>query len=211
MADRENFISLLFYYGMLTIGDIDGADLKLVIPNNNVRRQYYDWLLREYQSIAKVDMTRLNEVYKNAALRGDWRPMLEAIADAYRETTSVRQLIEGERNLQGFMNAYLTFNPYYLTAPEVELNHGYCDFFLLPDFSHYPMVAHSYILELKYLKADATEAEAVQQWTEAEEQIRNYAKSPRVSELASPTALHLLILQIRGYELERLGKVELAG
>ena len=208
LADRENFISLLFYYGMLTIGGIDGADLKLVIPNNNVRRQYYDWLLREYQSIARIDTTRLNEVYKNAALRGEWRPMLEALADAYRETTSVRQLIEGERNLQGFMTAYLSFNPYYLVAPEVELSHGYCDFFLLPDFIHYPMVAHSYILELKYLKADATKAEAERQWAEAEDQIRGYAASPRVRQLAGGTQLHLLILQIRGYELERYGIVE---
>ena len=208
LADRENFISLLFYYGMLTIGDIDGATLKLAIPNNNVRRQYYDWLLREYQSIAKVDTSMLSEVYDEAALRGEWRPMLEALADAYRETTSVRQLIEGERNLQGFMTAYLSFNPYYLVAPEVELNHGYCDFFLLPDFIHYPMVAHSYILELKYLKSDATKAEAERQWAEAEEQIRGYAASPRVRQLAGNTEIHLLILQIRGCEMERYGKVE---
>ncbi len=208
LADRENFISLLFYYGMLTIGELDGADLRLVIPNNNVRRQYYDWLLREYQAIAKVDVNLLNEVFKGAALRGEWRPMLEAIATAYRETTSVRQLMEGERNLQGFINAYLTLNPYYLVAPEMELNHGYCDFFLMPDHSHYPMVAHSYILELKYLKTDASKEEAEKQWTEAEEQIRRYAEGPRVKQLAGQTQLHLLILQIKGYELERLGIVD---
>ncbi len=207
LADRENFISLLFYYGMLSIGDIEGASLRLVIPNNNVRRQYYDWLLREYQGIAKVDVTLLNEVFDGAALRGEWRPMLETIAAAYRETTSVRQLMEGERNLQGFMNAYLTLNPYYLVAPEVELNHGYCDFFLMPDLSHYPMVAHSYILELKYLKTDASKAGAARQWSEAEEQIRQYAQGPRVKQLVGQTQLHLLILQIRGYELERLGIV----
>ena len=203
LVDRENFISLLFYYGMLTIGGIDGASQKLVIPNNNVRRQYYDWLLREYQSIAHIDISRLNEVYDGAALRGEWQPMVEEIARAYSETTSVRQLIEGERNLQGFMNAYLSFNPYYLVAPEVEINHGYCDFFLMPDFVHYPMVAHSYILELKYLKTDATKAEAEKQWAEAEEQIRGYAEAPRVRQLTNGTILHLIVLQIRGYKTER--------
>ncbi len=208
LVDRENFISLLFYYGMLTIGGVEGARLRLTIPNNNVRRQYYDWLLREYQGIARIDISHLNDVYDGAALRGEWRPMLEALADAYRETTSVRQLIEGERNLQGFMNAYLSFNPYYLVAPEVELNHGYCDFFLMPDFIHYPMVAHSYILELKYLKADATEAEAQKQWAEAVDQIRSYAEGPRVRQLIGSTQLHLLILQIRGHEPLRMEKVE---
>ena len=79
---------------------------------------------------------------------------------------------------------------------------------MLPDFIHYPMVAHSYILELKYLKADATKAEAKKQWAEAEDQIRGYAASPRVWQLAGGTQLHLLILQIPGYELERYGNVE---
>ena len=206
LTDADNFISLLFYYGMLTIGDVEGAMLKLIIPNNNVRRQYYDWLMKEYQNIAKVDVTLLNKVYADAALRGQWRPMLEEIARAYHDTTSVRQLIEGERNLQGFMNAYLTFNPYYLLAPAVELNHGYCDFFLMPDFLRYPMVRHSYIIELKYLKTDATKAEAERQWQEAEEQIRRYAEGPRVRQLIGDTPLHLLILQFRGYDLERMGE-----
>ena len=206
LTDRENFISLLFYYGMLTIGGTDGADLVLIIPNNNVRLQYYDWLLSEYRSIAHIDLSRLSDAFKAAALKGQWQPMLEEIASAYAATTSVRQLIEGERNLQGFMNAYMTLNPYYLVAPEVELNHGYCDFFLLPDH-RYPMVKHSYILELKYLKTDATEAEAGQQWLQAEQQLRQYAQGPRVQQMLRSTQLHLLILQIRGYKLEKLGIV----
>ena len=88
----------------------------------------------------------------------------------------------------------------------MELNHGYCDFFLMPDFLRYPMVRHSYIIELKYLKTDATKAEAERQWQEAEEQIRRYAEGPRVRQLIGDTPLHLLILQFRGYDLERMGE-----
>ena len=207
LTDADNFISLLYYYGMLTIGDNYGAMLKLIIPNNNVRRQYYDWLLKEYDKIAGIDVRKLNKVYTEAALNGEWRPMLEEIARAYHDTTSVRQLMEGERNIQGFMNAYLSLNPYYLLAPEVELNHGFCDFFLMPDFMRYPMVRHSYIVELKYLKVDATPEEAGRQWTEAEGQIRRYAEGPRVRQLIGDTSLHLLILQFRGCDVERTGRV----
>ena len=77
----------------------------------------------------------------------------------------------------------------------------------MPDFIHYPMVTHSYIIELKYLKTDATKAEAERQWQEAEEQIRGYAEGPRVKQMVGKTQPHLLILQIRGYELERSGIV----
>ncbi len=207
LIDRENFISLLFYYGMLTIGGIDGADLRLIIPNNNVRLQYYDWLLREYDRIAEIDTFRMKEVFKRAALDGEWRPMMEHLGKTYEDSSSVRQLMEGERNLQGFMTAMLSLNPYYLAAPEMEMNHGYCDFFLMPDLNHYPMVRHSYILELKYLKADATEAEAERQWAEAVEQIRGYAEGPRVRQLIRDTQLHLIVMQVKGCEMLRTDEI----
>lgn len=92
----------------------------------------------------------------------------------------MRSAIEGERNLQGFFTAYLSVNAYYLIAPEVELNHGFCDLFLMPDLLRYE-VAHSYIVELKYLSAKDTEAKAEAQWQEAVEQIRQYAVARRCS------------------------------
>ena len=116
----------------------------------------------------------------------------------------MRQLIEGERNLQGFMNAYLTLTNYYLVAPEMEFSHGYCDFFLLPNHAAYPTVAHSYILELKYLKADATEAEAERQWAEAVEQVKAYAADRKLQSMLHGTRLHPIVAQIKGYDLLRM-------
>ena len=193
---------------MLTIGDTAGAMLKLIIPNHNVRRQYYDYLLEEYSNINPIETYPLNMAFYQAAVEGDWHPMMEQIMTAYSETTSVRSLIEGERNLQGFMNAYLTLNPYYLVAPEMELNHGYCDFFLMPDLMRYPMVEHSYILELKYLKKDESEAAAQQQWAEAVEQIHQYAEGRVVKRLIQHTQLHLIVVQVRGYELQKMMEIE---
>ena len=200
MMEFGNFISLLYYYGMLTIGGTVGERLKLTIPNNNVRLQYYHYLLDEYQAISRVNTTELSLYFSRAALHGDWRPLIEFICKAYHDTTAVRQLIEGERNLQGFMNAYLTLTNYYLIAPEMEFSHGYCDFFLLPNYTAYPMVRHSYILELKYLKADATDAEAGRQWTEAVEQVRTYAADPKLQSMLHSTQLHAIVVQIKGYE-----------
>ena len=45
------FISLLFYYGMLTIKGTRGDQLVLGIPNNNVRKQYYTYLLEQYDEV----------------------------------------------------------------------------------------------------------------------------------------------------------------
>ena len=208
MMEFGNFVSLLYYYGMLTIGGVEGELLKLTIPNNNVRLQYYHYLLDEYQSISRVNTTELSLCFSRAALHGDWQPLISFICKAYHDTTAVRQLIEGERNLQGFMNAYLTLTNYYLIAPEMEFSHGYCDFFLLPNYAVYPMVRHSYILELKYLKADATDAEADRQWSEAQEQIKTYAADKKLQSMLHGTQLHPIVVQIKGYDVVRYKEIE---
>ena len=209
LTDPEMFKSLLFYYGMLTFTDDYGIEQELGIPNNNVRKQYYEFLLREYQNLHPIDLSGLIRYYREAALNGDWHPMMDYILQAYHDTTSVRSLIEGERNLQGFMNAYLNLNTYYLTAPEVELNHGYCDFFLMPDLTRWPMVKHSYILELKYLSISDTEEKAEKQWAEAVEQIKRYGEGKKVQLLTSGTQLHLIVAQIQGYEKKRVEEISL--
>lgn len=207
MMEFGNFVSLLYYYGMLTIGGTVGDRLKLVIPNNNVRLQYYQYLLDEYSSIHSIDVSELDDAFDMAALDGDWQPLIKYICRAYHDTTAIRQLIEGERNLQGFMNAYLTLTNYYLIAPEMEFSHGYCDFFLLPNYTVYPMVKHSYILELKYLKADATDADAKRQWSGAVDQIKIYAADKKLQSMLHGTQLHPIVVQIKGYDAIRIEEV----
>ena len=207
MMEFGNFVSLLYYYGMLTIGGTVGDRLKLIIPNNNVRLQYYQYLLDEYSSIHSIDVSELDDAFDMAALDGDWQPLIKYICRAYHDTTAIRQLIEGERNLQGFMNAYLTLTNYYLIAPEMEFSHGYCDFFLLPNYAVYPMVKHSYILELKYLKADATDVDAKRQWSEAVDQIKIYAADKKLQSMLHGTQLHPIVVQIKGYDAIRIEEV----
>lgn len=211
----EIFPSLLFYYGMLTIKGTRGSKLILGIPNNNVRKQYYGYLEEEYQAKAYVDVNQLTDYYYDMAYDGKWEEGLRFMADAYAKVSSVRDGIEAERNLQGFFMAYLNLNDYYITAPELELNHGYCDFFLLPDLTHYAS-QHSYILELKVLskkdfsaivEGEFTEdgkpmTKAEKQWREALDQIHRYAEA-----LRQGTKLHLIIMQFEGWELKRMEEV----
>lgn len=207
ITDAKVFPSLLFYYGMLTISGARGNRLVLSIPNNNVRKQYYEYLLEEYQRKDNLDLSDLTNRYDDMAYSGDWRPALDFIARAYRDNSSVRSMIEGERNIQGFFQAYLSLNSYYLTAPEMELDHGYCDLFLMPDLMRYPETAHCYILELKYLSSKDYEARAEAQWQEAVDQVHRYARAPRVEQLKQHTRLHCIVMQFSGWELARMEEV----
>ena len=200
------FPSLLFYYGMLTFKAVRGEKVVLSIPNNNVRKQYYGYLEEEFQSKSYVNVEELTDYFYDMAYDGQWQQGLHFMADAYAKVASVRDGIEAERNLQGFFMAYFNLTSYYYTAPELELNHGFCDFFLLPDLTHYA-TKHSYILELKMLHKGYTEASAQKQWDEAVAQINSYAQAPRVEALRQGTTLHKIIMQFDGHQLKRMEEV----
>lgn len=213
LTNPNMFVSLLFYYGMLTIKGTRGSRLILGIPNNNVRKQYYEYLLEQYEEKASLDTNQLEDYFYDMAYDGKWHDALQFLADSYAKVSSVRDGIEAERNIQGFFMAYLNLNAYYLTAPELELNHGYCDFFLLPDLTHYAS-KHCYILELKLIpkkekgmSQETYEAAIQQQWDDAIEQIKHYAEAPRVEALRQGTQLHKIIMQFDGWKLFRMDEV----
>ena len=215
LTDPNIFPSLLFYYGMLTIKGTRGDRMVLGIPNNNVRKQYYDYLKEMFEEKSPIDTSKLDDCFYDMAYEGKWQEGLTFLAESYAKVSSVRDGIEGERNIQGFFMAYLNLCNYYITAPELELNHGFCDFFLLPNLAHYA-VKHSYIIELKVLpKKDfsalcedrkTTKAEA--QWNEAVAQIHRYAEAPRVKALRQDTLLHKIVMQFEGWELKKIEEVE---
>jgi hypothetical protein len=205
LLDPQNFLSLLYYYGMLTYTLVDD-NCVMAIPNNNVRKQYYDYLQSEYNKISHTDTYELDRCCMQAARFGNWRELIEYICTCYHENASIRCLIEGERNFQGYMMAFLRFNNYYQATPELELNYGYSDFFLLPR-PEAMGVKHSYIIELKYLPLTATPQAAEKQWKEAAEQVHGYAEGTSVRRLTGSTQLHTLVVQVKGADLLRTEEV----
>lgn len=207
VTDIDNFRSLLYYYGLLTMCGTRGDRIRMCIPNNCVREQYFGFLRDYYQQYHAINLSHLKDLIDDFAYDGLWKPFFESIAHAYRENSSVRDAIEGERNLQGFLKAYLALASYYLMEPELEMNYGYCDFFLLPDKQRYPDVQHSYVLELKYSPRTATDAELKAQAEEGCRQLLQYSEDKVAQRLAEGTTLHRVLLQFRGWDMVRYEEV----
>ena len=206
LTNPNIFPSLLFYYGMLTIKGTYGSQLILCIPNNNVRKQYYEYLLEGYNEYSGIRISSLLTLFTRMSFDGQWQEALQYIADAYKNLSSVRDSIEGERSIQGFFIGLPEPERLLHHAPELELSHGYCDFFLLPNLTHYQS-RHSYIVELKYLPKKDFEAKAAEQWQQAVEQIDSYARAPRVEALRQGTQMHKIVMQFSGWNLMRMEEV----
>ena len=58
---------------MLTIKGTRGDKMILGIPNNNVRKQYYGYLMDLYEERSYVDTNQLTDYYYDMAYEGRWR------------------------------------------------------------------------------------------------------------------------------------------
>lgn len=104
VMNPDRFVSLLYYYGMLTIGGTDLDALHLVIPNNTIRKMYYDFLVEQFQTLHSLDLNDLSAMYRKAAQEGEWQPLFEYLSNSYWKDSSIRDGIQGERNIQGYFN-----------------------------------------------------------------------------------------------------------
>ncbi|MBR6178717.1 MAG: AAA family ATPase [Bacteroidales bacterium] len=202
LIEDENFISLMYYYGMLTIRGKFGFRMKLSIPNNNIRKQYYQYIINQYNQSAKIDVSHLQDTFDSAAMFGEWKDMFEYVAERYKVCASNRNSIEGERNIQGYFMAYLSLCPYYLMCPEIELNHGYCDIFLMPD-RRFDDVKHSYIVEFKYVNTNSSAQDVLNKFDEATAQLSTYAADAKIQNMTAGTTLHKMVMVFKGLDLTK--------
>ena len=171
MTDTENFKSLLFYFGMLSIQGVYRGTPVLGIPNLTVREQLYTYLVEAYSkaSIFNVDISHFSSLVMEMAYDGKWESVFRFFARELERQSAIREFIDGEAHVKGFLLAYLGLTQGYVLFPEHESSKGYADFYMMPDLLHQPDIAYSYIVEVKYAKRDASEEDIASLKKEAAE------------------------------------------
>ena len=135
------------------------------------------------------------------AYQGEWEPVFRYFASELERQSRVREFIEGEAHVKGFLLAYLGMVGGYIIQPEYEAGKGYADFYMMPDLLHQPDIAYSYIVEVKYARRDATDADIETLRREATGQLQRYAADPLVAQTKGDTRLGLITLVFKGWEL----------
>ena len=167
---------------------------------------YYTYILENYAKYEKIDVSHLQDTFDSAAMFGKWQDMFGYIAEIYKDNTSNRNALDGERAVQMFYMAYFSLNPYYLLCPEMEFKHGYGDVFLMPE-KRLDYVKHSYIVEFKYVNADSKEKEVQDKYDEAINQLKTYSATPQVKNMTEGTELHQLVVIFKGFDAVKMEEV----
>ena len=72
IADPDNFVSLLYYFGMITFAGTHRGNTRFVIPNEVVREQIFAYLLSNYHdNQLSYDEYELREKEEMMAYDGD--------------------------------------------------------------------------------------------------------------------------------------------
>lgn len=208
LTTRENFISLLYYFGLLSIaGRVEGQSL-LRIPNRTVKDLLYSYIRNGLQevNVFKLDVWQLSNLLRDMAYRGDWRPFFGYLNNAIQEQASVRDHLNGEKVMHGFLLAYLNIVNYFLTWSEREMGGGFVDLYLEPFLPGYPDMKYGYLIELEHVSATQFNSKSFDQSlqkeiTEAESRLRRYGNDLRIQQVATQVTLKKIVLIYKGWEL----------
>ena len=202
IVDSDNFVSLLYYFGMLTVSGTFEGKTKLIIPNQVVREQLYTYLLNTYN---EADLSFSNhekdELSSALAYRGAWQSYFDYIADCLKRYASQRDKQKGESFVHGFTLAMTAQNRFSRPISEADKQSGYVDIFLSPMLEIYPDMSHSYIIELKYARYKDPESRVEELRAEAIAQTNRYADTDRVKNAIGTTQLHKIVVVYKGMEM----------
>ncbi len=210
LSEREHFLSLLHYFGLLSIrGTVEGMP-RLGIPNQTVRRLLYGHLREGFEDVGAfaADFYALERRIHGMAYRGAWRPVLDYLAEAIARQTGIRDYIAGEKVLQGFLAAYLGATEHFVFHSERELGKGYADICLAPNLVSFPDMGHGYVIELKYVKRGEQDERAVDAAAEeAAAQLPRYLADETLRREYRTARFTGLALVFHGWELVRAAAV----
>ncbi|MDQ1354863.1 MAG: hypothetical protein QG657_5172 [Acidobacteriota bacterium] len=209
MISPENFVSLLYYFGLLTISGVDEEKKAILkIPNEAIKRLFYDYIKETYEEtgLFTLNFSKYEELMKEMAFNGQWKPLIEYLARQVDTSMGIRDLITGEKAIQAFLNVYLGLSGLYIIYSEKELEKGYADLVMEPFLAQYPLLKYSYLIEIKYIpsqggKKTIPRAKIEKAREEAEAQLKQYGLDDKFHKAIGQTTLKKVILIFSGARL----------
>jgi len=191
---QDDFLSLLFYMGMLSVKELSAIGWRCEIPNYVIKKLYFEYfssIFLSKTSFAKRQRP-IAQTIDRLLMKGDPEPFFKIVGQVLSENHSNRdELVYGEKHLQTLMIGLLFPYESYFIHSEYEAKRGYPDIFLerLPN----KPLTYDVVLELKYVKKSAKK-KLKTIIAGAQKQLDGYMKSER---FARP--------DVRGYYVVFLG------
>ncbi len=191
---RDDYVSLLYYLGVLTVQDRAGSFWSFSIPNFVIKVLYYNYFLETLRQRADLKSYFYNDVsdaFYELSMENKLSPML-AVLEQILSRLSGRDVVHfGESHLHAIFASLLTTAQGYLVRSQPEIARKFVDI-LCVHLPHVP-VNWNFAFELKYLKKnDATQLESKK--AEARSQMMGYLQTEDLQHIPHLAAYIIVVV-----------------
>jgi hypothetical protein len=172
LTNADNFKSFMFSLGFMTL-EKRLFQINLKIPNETIKKLLAEFIHYAYQDFSDYSMIldTFNEKLAQLAIKKDLS-VFYYLNEVLKESSSVRDYIDGENFIKAYLISYLSLNNFYMLKSEKEINKGFADLVLEPVK---PEVPYGVILEIKYIKKNEFSDKLVEEKiTQAKVQLKQY-------------------------------------
>jgi hypothetical protein len=181
---RDDFNSLLFYLGFLTINEADLNEVDLVVPNYVIKELYFDFfgaVLKE-ESAYDIDVNEIRASIRSIAKNKDIKAFAEIVITTLKKLSNRDFIQFSEKYVKIIMLTYFMMSRIYYVKSEYEVEGGFIDIALLPRAGvNAPYYA---IFEVKYIKKGEFSQDLLENKVqEAKEQLSKYETAEELREM----------------------------
>ncbi len=198
MYDKpENFVSMLYYIGMLTIKEGILNKTVLGVPNYVIRKIYWEYFTEQLTSVTPIHKEAMSSSITEMRERGNISLFTDELKKNM-EVLSNRDLMSfSEKAVKLLICALISADDIYVIRSEMEVNTGYIDIMLTRDVRYAEYTKYEWLIELKYLKeSERSKLEEVKQAGLA--QLARYSESELITRGFSGESLKKILLVVVG-------------
>ena len=185
LIDKDKFLSLLYYLGLITIKELLPGNLyKYEIPNQTVRTLLWEYIRKSVNETygLRIDTNYLLRQFLKLGFEGEWKELFSFVFDEFYKAASIRDFIWREEGIKMFFLAYTSMTEVYIVESEPELNKGYGDIYFRKNWYQAEEIKYEYLIEIKYIKSSEIKGKdrgkvIERKKEEAKEQLERYEKT----------------------------------
>ncbi|WP_138206944.1 ATP-binding protein [Haloimpatiens lingqiaonensis] len=193
---KENFKSLLFYLGMLTIKEQGPLGTVLKVPNYVIKTIYWEQYFQKINEDYNIQIQNVRIAVNEMRMHGDIQPLVKLLSNIL-ENLSNRDLIKmDEKNVKMMLLTLLGVDSTYFIKSEDENSNGYVDIMLKRKIQFKDITKFQWIIELKYIKESERDTlEKIK--AQGLKQLQSYGESKMVKEeLGNEDLKKVLIIMV---------------
>jgi len=151
---RDDFVSLLFYMGFVSIKEGILSQTRFSPPNYVIETLFYSYFMQlvRQNSTIELENQKIGEIVLQLANNNNITPLVELVEKTLQNTSNRDFIKFDEKHIKLLFIAYVHAAGFYYIKSEAEVNRNYPDLMLLFRPPFYP--TYQFLFEFKYTKKE---------------------------------------------------------